>query len=161
MHELILWCGFVGAWLLVAGPVYQAVLELREEDVERDRIAAAAHEVDPVPRLSPWWWLLPPAAYLVNRRRQDRFRRAVVDRLSDEDLEAFLSFVNKAQGWLLVGLGGFLIAAKETWELVEGNEWATWIFWVLLVAGAGVAVGHAAVRSARERVILQARRPRS
>jgi hypothetical protein len=27
---VIAWCGFVGAWLLVAGPIYQAALELPE-----------------------------------------------------------------------------------------------------------------------------------
>lgn len=27
VHELIAWCGFLGAWLLFAGPIYQAALE--------------------------------------------------------------------------------------------------------------------------------------
>ena len=39
MHELILWSGFFGAWLLVAGPLYQAALELSEEDISRDDMA--------------------------------------------------------------------------------------------------------------------------
>ncbi len=30
MEHLIAWAGFLGAWLLVAGPVYQAALELRQ-----------------------------------------------------------------------------------------------------------------------------------
>jgi hypothetical protein len=30
VHELILWSGFLGAWLLVAGPLYQAAQELDE-----------------------------------------------------------------------------------------------------------------------------------
>lgn len=157
MHELILWCGFAGAWLLVAGPVYQAVLELRDEDIARDRIAATAHEIGPLEPVSPWWWLLPPVAYWLNKRRRDRFQRQVLGRLSDEDFEAFVSFVNKAQGWLLVGLGGLLIAAKETWELVEGHEWETWVFWLLVVLMAGLSVGHAAARSARERAVVAAR----
>jgi hypothetical protein len=48
VHELIAWCGFFGAWFLVAGPVYQAALELEEEGLERDTFA---------PR-SPGWWVL-------------------------------------------------------------------------------------------------------
>ncbi|MEP9384008.1 hypothetical protein [Nocardioides sp. KR10-350] len=158
MHELILWCGFAGAWLLVAGPVYQAVLELRDEDIERDRIAAVAAEVGRPEPVSPWWWLIPPAAYFISKSRSDRMRREMVARLSDEDFEAFLGFVNKAAAWLMVGCGGFLIAAKETWELVEGMEWETWLFWVLLVVMAGVSVGHAAARSGREQQMVAARR---
>ena len=30
----IAWSGFLSAWLLVAGPIYQAAIELEEEDVE-------------------------------------------------------------------------------------------------------------------------------
>ena len=44
MHELILWSGFFGAWLLVAGPLYQAALELSEEDISRDDTAGVDHE---------------------------------------------------------------------------------------------------------------------
>jgi hypothetical protein len=42
MHTVILWSGFLGAWLLVAGPIYQAVLELEAEGMETDRIRVAA-----------------------------------------------------------------------------------------------------------------------
>jgi hypothetical protein len=35
MNQVIAWAGFLGAWLLVAGPLYQGALELREEDVDR------------------------------------------------------------------------------------------------------------------------------
>jgi len=157
MHELILWCGFLGAWLLVAGPIYQAVLELRDEDVERDRIAEVAHTVGRPTPISPWWWLLPPAAYFINKARSDRYRREVMARLSDEDFAAFLSFTNKAAGWLMVGAGGSLIAAKETWELVEGLEWATWVFWLLVVVMLLISAGHAAARSARERDLIAQR----
>lgn len=157
MHELILWCGFLGAWLLVAGPIYQAVLELRDEDIERDRIAAVADQVDRPKPMSPWWWLIPPAAFFISRARRDRYRDAVMTRLSDEDFAAFVSFTNKAAGWLIVGAGGSLIAAKETWELVEGLEWATWVFWALVVVMLLLSAGHAAARSARERDLLARR----
>ena len=32
-------------------------------------------------------------------------------------------YMNIARGWMLVGAGAFLIALKETWELVEHQEW--------------------------------------
>ena len=38
MHELFAGFGFLGAWLLVAGPLRQAFLELHSEEFERSRI---------------------------------------------------------------------------------------------------------------------------
>jgi len=63
MHGAILWCGFVGAWLLVAGPVYQAALELDAEEVARDALENAANRLPPTPQPSVWWWLIPPVGY--------------------------------------------------------------------------------------------------
>ena len=62
MESLIAWSGFLGAWLLVAGPIYQAVIELEAEAFERDAVAAVSAMVEPPPRTSAWWWLLPPSA---------------------------------------------------------------------------------------------------
>jgi hypothetical protein len=150
VDTLAIWCGFLGAWLLVAGPVYQAVLELRAERIESDRLRRAAHEVTPPSPVSPWWWLLPPVKLVLERRRRERHQDLVVSHLSDEDYEALRSFINKATGWLLVGSGGLLIAAKETFELVEHEEWPTAAFWVLVVAMTGLAVGHASAREAHD-----------
>jgi hypothetical protein len=33
--HIIAWCGFLGAWLLVAGPLDQAVREVEENEFER------------------------------------------------------------------------------------------------------------------------------
>ena len=38
MSQMIAWAAFLAAWLLVAGPLYQGALELREEDVDREGI---------------------------------------------------------------------------------------------------------------------------
>jgi hypothetical protein len=91
MHELILWSGFLGAWLLVAAPLYQAALP-------RDVMAS------------------------------------------------WVTFMNKATAWFYVASGAFLIALKETSELVEGQEWPTAVFSVLVVVMAGIATGNTAVR---------------
>ena len=58
--------------------------------------------------------------------------------------------MTKARGWLLVGAGGLLIATKETWELVEGNEWPTWLFWVLIVGMALLCVAYTVLQALRE-----------
>jgi hypothetical protein len=66
---VIFWCGYVGAWLLVAGPIYQAALELQEQDIERDRIQQVTAQVPAPAPVSAWWWLLPPVRYLLAQRR--------------------------------------------------------------------------------------------
>lgn len=157
MHEVVAWCGFLGAWLLVAGPVYQAVLELRAEELEVDRVRAMVDEVDEPAPISPWWWLLPPVRLVLQRRRRERHQQTVVDHMSDDDYEALLSFMNKAVGWMLVGLGGFLIATKETYELVEALAWPTWLMAVLVVVMLGLSLGHAAGRSRHDRSESQRR----
>src|SRR4051812_35647846 len=130
MHGVILWCGFFGAWLLVAGPIYQAAIELDAEEVARDAMERATERLPPTPRPSPWWWLLPPVGYWKNRRRSRQQRDQVMSVLTVDELEGLLRFINKATGWLYVALGALLIAVKETWELVEYNKWPTWLFWV-------------------------------
>lgn len=157
MHELAAWCGFLGAWLLVAGPVYQAVLELRAEELETDRLRAAMSEIEEPPRVSPWWWLVPPVRLVLQRRRTERHQQHMMDTLSDPDYEAFRSYVNKAFGWLLVGLGGLFIAAKETVELAELHEWPTWLPWLLVVVMLWLSFGNAGARNRHDRQVTQRR----
>jgi hypothetical protein len=64
MHLITAWCGFVGAWVLVAGPVYQGAIELGEVEVDREAIRSQADATGRPARISPWWWPLPPVAYL-------------------------------------------------------------------------------------------------
>ncbi len=47
--------------------------------------------------------------------------------------------MTKAIGWLLVGLGGLLLAVKETWELTEHYEWPVAVFWILVVVMAAMS----------------------
>ncbi|RLV49127.1 hypothetical protein D9V37_11210 [Nocardioides mangrovicus] len=145
MHELVLWAGFLGAWLLVVGPLFQALLELQDEELEQDRIRDTMLSMAPPGPVSRWWLLLPPVWWVKHNRRRAEFMEQLLAHLSDEDYEAFSSFMKKARGWIFVGLGGLLIAAKETWELVEGHEWPSWLFWALVVLGLIVSLGNLAL----------------
>lgn len=147
MHDAILWAGFLGAWLLVAGPVFQASIELAEEEFERENYQDAISTIGRPGRVSPWWWLLPPVHLYLSNRIKGTWWREFVVQLDDQQYEQFHSYRSKAGGWIMVAAGGLLIAAKETWELVEGNEWPTWLFWVLLVVALVVALGHTVLRS--------------
>jgi len=150
MEHVIAWAGFAGAWLLVAGPLYQGALELREQDVDREGLEASKARVEPPEMPSPWWWLLPPVFYLLRRQRSREYRRAVFDQLTQDQKEQFVSFVNKATGWFTVALGASLLAAEQTWGITERYEWPVWLFWLLLIVMGGVSVLNTALRMSRD-----------
>ena len=146
MDQVIAWAAFAGAWLLVAGPLYQGALELREQDVDREGLAASKARVEPPEMPSPWWWLLPPVFYLLRRQRSREYRRRVLDQLTQEQKEQWVSFVSKATGWFTVALGASLLAAEQTWLITERYEWPLWLFWLLLVVMGGLSVLNTAWR---------------
>jgi len=132
VSQLVAWCGFVGAWLLVFGPLNQAIREVGEEEFERDAITRAVSEIGVPAPVSAWWLVVPPAYFVLRRRRDRIYRRRVRDAMSPEDIRAFDHLRDVASAWFLVAAGASLIAVKETWELVETHEWSDWIFWALL-----------------------------
>jgi len=150
MNQVIAWAGFFGAWLLVAGPLYQGAIELREADVDRDAIEASTAGVPRPEPPSAWWWLLPPAMYLIRHRRRSVFRREAMARLTQTQREQFSSFINKATGWFTVAVGATLLAAEQTWEAVERYHWPVWLFWLLVVVMLGVSVLNTSLRMIRE-----------
>ncbi len=155
METLIALAGFAGAWLLVAGPVFQASVELRSEGEVMDRVRSHMGDI-PKPRpVSAWWWLLPPVHMFLQSRRSDEFHDAVLAELTPEELEAITRYMKIARGWMFVALGAWLIAWKETWELVEHEEWPTAVFWVLLVAMSMGALGLTVASASRERGMAQ------
>jgi hypothetical protein len=143
MEYVIAICGFIGGWLLVAGPVWQAAIELRDEEVDQEEIEAVKSMIAVPPPIAIWWWLLPPVAYVLQMRRRRDYHEKFNAALKPEQLKQTISFFNKANGWVIVAIGGFLIAVKETWELVEDFHWPQWVFWVLVVVMPIVAVSSA------------------
>jgi hypothetical protein len=150
MNQVIAWAGFLGAWLLVAGPLYQGALELREEDIDREGIEASAARVPRPDPPSPWWWLLPPVMYLIRRRRRTAFRRAAMAELTQAQRDQFASFFNKAAGWFTVAAGAALLAAEQTWQVTEHHHWPVWLFWLLAVAMLGASVLNTALRMSHD-----------
>jgi hypothetical protein len=144
--DVIAWAAFLGGWLLVAGPLFQGAVELREQGVD---LAAMREAGDSVPPISPWWWLLPPVMYMLQRRRNAAVERATFDRLAPAERVRYVGFMNAAAGWFTVAAGALLIAAKETWELVEHNHWPAWVFAILMVVAAVLAILNMAVRMIR------------
>ncbi len=154
MDYVIVLSGFLGAWLLVGGPIYQAALELKEQDVDREGIDAVTHDIQQPPRISPWWWLLPPVAYLLNARRNRKYREAVFAAMKPEHVKQTVVFLDKARGWVTVAAGAFFIAVKETWELVHLLNWNVAVFWALLVLLPIAAVSFTAFSLSRSEKVL-------
>ena len=146
MGSVIVWVTFAGAWLLVAGPLYQGSVELNELDVDREgiqgKVVAAQATQD---RPSAWWWLLPPVMYVLHRRWYRTLRHAMLAQLTATEREQLTSFQSKATGWFTVAAGATLLAAGETWQLVERYDWPVWVFWLLIVVMLTAAVLTTAV----------------
>ena len=146
MNVAITWALFAGSWLLVAGPLYQAAIELNEMEVDREGFTQIAKQL-PRPKMpSPWWWLLPPVMYFLARHVNEQNQRAIFAAMNETQREQFISFRNKSAGWLTVALGAFLLAGGETWEIVEHYHWPQWAFWALLVFMTAAAVVNTALR---------------
>lgn len=146
MDKALAWATFLGTWLLVAGPVYQAVIELGDEEFEADRLHAAARTVPQPEPVSRWWWLIPPVRFWLRNRRTEAYKNAVVEALSDQDAEQLAHFMNKAMGWTIVGSGAFLLALSETWALREEWEWPVWTFAALMLVMCALVIAFAARR---------------
>jgi hypothetical protein len=153
VHAVIAWSGFVGAWLLVAGPLFQAAVELDEQGDRRGGIGRATARVGEQPRLSPWWWLLPPVAYVLQRRRQRAYRQQVFDALTPEEVEGFVEFSSVA----MVAAGAFFIAVKETYEVAELYAWPVAVFVALLVLMLAACAANTVVRVRRAHDLLEAK----
>ena len=154
MDVFIHWAGFLGAWLLVAGPLLQGAIELRDEEIDREGIEGITGAADLLPRVSRWWWLLPPVAYYKNRKRRNESRRRSLESLTVEQRAQFIGFSNKATGWFTVAGGAFLIALKETWELAEIYELPGWVYALAVVVLAVAAVANTIVRLSRSDRII-------
>ncbi len=155
MVTLFIWFGYIGAWLLVAGPIWQAAVELRDEGFDEDEqgmdFRNGAETVSAPERDSGWWWLIPPVAYLKAMRRRRAWRDAVFAAMPKATMAKLIGFQNKATGWLIVAAGALLIGLKETAELVEHLEWPFWLVVPAALVPAFLSVWHTAGRMARLR----------
>jgi hypothetical protein len=147
VNEAIAWVTFAGAWLLVAGPLYQGSVELNELDFDREGIQGKAAAVQAAQdRPSAWWWLLPPVMYVLRWRWYKALQQAMLAQLTKTQREQMTSFQSKATGWFTVAAGATLLAAGETWQIVQHYGWPVWLFWLLVVVMLAAAVLNTAVQ---------------
>jgi hypothetical protein len=133
LSTLIAWCGFVGSWLLVFGPLDQAVRELREEEFGRETLVRVSQQVDAPPPISRRWAFVPPIYIVLLRRRSNAYRKLIAQQLSPNELEAMAHLRGVAVAWTYVAAGAFLLAVSATWVLHEAYSWPAWGFWATVV----------------------------
>lgn len=151
MDEVIAWITFAGAWLLVAGPLYQGSAELSELDFDREGIQNAAAAIQASQsRPSAWWWLVPPVMYVLHRRWYKALRQAMLAQVNKTQREQMTSFQSKATGWFTVAAGATLLATGETWQIVRHHGWPAWLFWLLIAVMLAAAVLNTAVQMIRD-----------
>ncbi|MGH3847528.1 MAG: hypothetical protein ACRDS0_39855, partial [Pseudonocardiaceae bacterium] len=65
--------------------------------------------------------------------------------LTETQREQLTSFQSKATGWFTVAVGAALLAAGETWQIVQHHGWPVWLFWLLIAVMLTAAVLTTAV----------------
>ncbi|HEY0280115.1 MAG TPA: hypothetical protein VGC32_17770 [Solirubrobacterales bacterium] len=147
MPHIIAWCGFLGAWLLVAGPLDQAVREISDQEFRHESLERAKAQVPEPEPVSRWWLLLPPVWWFLRQRRDGTYRRQVGEAMEVGDRLALLTVKDILNAWLYVAVGAALIGVKETWELHEAYEWPEWVFFALVVGMVVLCIGATAIRA--------------
>lgn len=159
MELLISVIGLFGAWLLLAGSIYQAVLELRAHELAVERLQEVG-ALARTQRVSGWWWLFPPLKLYLERRRAVANKEVYFNALSVDELESLVSFLNKSTGWLCVALGGLMIATKETHQFCHDRHVGEILF--VLIAGtlAGLCILFTRIRvTSSDQLLAKKRAP--
>ncbi len=159
MELLIAILGFIGSWLLFTGSVYQASLELREQDIDQKHFDEVRRTVEAAPPVSPLWWFLPPVKWYLEQQRSLTFREQFMSVLSPEDIEALVNFMNRANGWLIVAGGGWLLAIKETYEASAMLELSPWYVLALLIVMTLLSILYTVISARRSKGMLANAQP--
>ena len=157
---MLTWLGLLGVWLLVAGSIFQAMLELRDYDLVHERVAVCARDVPKPPSISLWWWLLPPVYIYRSRRRSVQFFKAVLARLAPDDVRDFVALFDKAIGWFFVAGGGLLLAIKETLAVAAQLRLGWLAAAAITVALSVLCFGLAKLRLTRSQSLANGHQPR-
>ena len=135
--KIILIVEVIGDWLLFAGPLLQAAIELREEadgwDDVHKHLRQATRSDDWPKRVSFLWWLLPPVKVHLERKRSDRARSIISRELSDEELKMFRIFGLKARAWVIVSGGAWLMALATSYQVLCGEFHFSLIGWAVAI----------------------------
>jgi len=84
--------------------------------------------------------------YVLYRRWNKARQRAMLAQLTDTQREQLTGYQSKATGWFTVAAGATLLAAGETWQIVQHHRWPVWLFWLLVAVMLVASVLNTAVQ---------------
>ena len=84
--------------------------------------------------------------YVLRYRWYKALRQAMLAQLTTTQRKQMTSFQSKATGWFTVAAGATLLAAGETWRIVQHYRWPVWLFWLLVAVMLAAAVLNTAVQ---------------
>lgn len=145
---------FIGAWLLFAGPIYQAALELQDEDIEIDRVKLTGAKIKKAAQVSLWWWLLPPAKIYMERKRSHKYWTRYIKTLPSNEVEALVSYRSKANAWLFITVGGFFIAISQSYSLAKEEDWNNYLLALIIIFMFFLSILNLVTRLRRARKIV-------
>ncbi len=111
--------------------------------MEVNRLHARLAIQAPILRISRWWWLLPPMRLILITRRRKSLLGASRTAVDAHVALAIRGYVRAAQGWLLVGLGAWLLLVREVLAAGEAAGWPALAIWAVIAAATvgGLAAG--------------------
>ncbi len=158
MPYAIAWCGFLGAWLLVAGPLGQPCARSKSRASSARRSRRPRHGVDePPPGLPAGGWCCRRSGGCWAAAR-GIYRHRVGEAMDDEALLAFLTVKDILNAWLYVAVGvlpdrGARRPGSCTRARRVAAEWAFWLGVVgMVVFCVGITVGRTRRRHHRPAV---------
>ena len=84
--------------------------------------------------------------FVLYRRSYKAAQQAILARLTPTQHEQVTRFQSKAIGWYTVAGGAALLAAGDTWHVVQQYGWPVWLFWLLVAVMLVVAVIPTAIQ---------------
>jgi hypothetical protein len=156
METVLQIIAFIGSWLLFAGPIYQAALELQDEDIELDRIRSTGDVLRKEAHISGWLWVVPPYALYKRSKNKKIFMQKYLNSLTQVDIEQLISFRSKATAWMLVAIGGFCIASNETYILMHDIHWSIFVFILIVLAMLIASIAHLIYRIKQDHKLIKA-----
>jgi magnesium-transporting ATPase (P-type) len=85
--------------------------------------------------------------YVLHRRWYKAAQQAMLAQLTETQREQMTRFQSKATGWFTVAAGAALLAAGDTWHVIQQYGWPVWLFWLLVAVMLAVAVIPTAIQT--------------
>ncbi|OFI47693.1 hypothetical protein BG262_08285 [Floricoccus penangensis] len=118
MEKFIVIISFIAKWLLFAFPLYQAYIELSEQERVVGRFTKKSKKY---PKISPWYWILPPLKLELEKKRGIAILSESL--ISNKDFEEAIVFGRKATAWFYVALAGMLEGITAIYELAHAFDY--------------------------------------